>query len=81
MQVLMEKGADGEPLQSSEKTTRTGAHEYGHSIGLEHGTPSNKQLTSKKEPNLMNQTVNTNSTKVKVEQLEKAKKVVLEKQQ
>jgi hypothetical protein len=71
---LQAKNLEGEPLQPEEQTTRTGAHEYGHTLGLKHGGESGSVLDSQTDANLMNQTEYTTSTSINNAQLEKAKK-------
>ena len=79
MQVLLEEGANGNALQSESETSRTGAHEYGHSLGLRHGGDTEGEgsvLKSKTEANLMNQSKNTKSKNINTTQLIKAKNQV-----
>lgn len=73
-------GYNGLYNQTKEETSRVGAHEYGHAIGLRHGGDINKgPLIEKNEANLMNQSRVTNSTIIKTEQLEYARECVNEK--
>jgi len=74
LEVLVD-GVDT-PNQAEEETSRTGAHEYGHSLGLLHGGEKGSLLENANEPNLMNQTNNTSSTTINTTQLEKAKQTV-----
>jgi RHS repeat-associated protein len=77
MQVQLSKGADGEPLDSEQETSRTGAHEYGHTLGLRHGGTDGSLLDSSSEENLMNQSgTDMTSTKINNDQLSKAQKSV-----
>jgi RHS repeat-associated protein len=81
MQVLLEKGSDENSLQSNEETSRTGAHEYGHTLGLRHGGTEGSVLETKTESNLMNQSQYTNSTVVNNKQLEKGKNTAVKNQE
>ena len=59
--------------QSERETSRTGAHEYGHALGLRHGNDSQNELSFDND-NLMNQSgKNNKSTKITIEQLEAAR--------
>ena len=70
-------GLSGRYNQTMEETSRTGAHEYGHAIGLRHGDDKQEgTLIEINENNLMNQSQYTNSTKIKNNQLEYARKKV-----
>ena len=77
---------DGEAQQTSEETSRTGAHEYGHGVGLLHpeGDPtgnSESVETTKSSPNnLMRQSEYSNGREITINQLEKAKRIVEEQQ-
>jgi RHS repeat-associated protein len=76
MQVLIEQGAKG-PNQTESETSRSGAHEYGHTLGLQHGEVQGSVLDNKRSHNLMNQSQYTNSTKINNAQLNKAKNTVI----
>ena len=76
MQVELEPSASGGENQTEAATARTGAHEYGHTLGLRHGEDTSGKgslLKSKTTPNLMNQSEYTNSTKITTGQLDKGK--------
>ncbi len=79
MQVEIEPSVKSEPNQTKSETSKTGAHEYGHTLGLLHGGEKGSVLKSSTEPNLMNQ--NQNSTNINNTQLQKAQTTVLKNQQ
>ena len=73
MQVLLESKDGGTDANQTEaETTRTGAHEYGHTLSLEHGGVEGSVLPNATTPNLMNQSENTTSTDINTKQLSKA---------
>ena len=74
--VALDENERGGSNNSEEETSRTGAHEYGHTLGLQHGGEKGSLLKSSNEPNLMNQSINTDSKKINTNQLEKAQKNV-----
>ena len=80
MQVRLGQQVDGTTTETKEETSRTGAHEYGHTLGLQHGGEEGSTLKSKTDPNLMNQSQNTNSTVINTQQLKQAQKEVEENQ-
>jgi len=81
MQVRLEKGVNEKPIQTTDETSRNGAHEYGHTLGLLHGGTKGSVIKSKNEPNLMNQSNFTSITKIIDRQLEKAEKIVTKNQE
>ncbi len=72
MQVLLEGSSEGGSLQTEAETSRSGAHEYGHTLGLRHGGTEGSVLQNKTDANLMNQSQYTNSTSINNAQLGKA---------
>jgi len=79
MQVEIDAPLDGNPNQTEAETSKTGAHEYGHTLSLQHGGTEGSVLSSSTEKNLMNQ--NQSSTNVNNAQLNKAQTTVEKNQQ
>ena len=69
MDILLEKGGENISNQSIPEVARTGAHEFGHSVGLRHPNDKNNTLIVNNS-NLMSQTVLSSSVKVTKAQLE-----------
>jgi RHS repeat-associated protein len=83
-QILLsgkEVGNDEKTLQTEKETSRTGAHEFGHGLGLYHPsgdrTGSEKAVVSAEESpdNLMRQAQMGKGTVIEIKQLEKAKTI------
>jgi RHS repeat-associated protein len=89
MQVVLEPSGlnTEETNQTKSQTSRTGAHEYGHAVGLKHpiGDPTQQEgavETIKSSPNnLMRQSEYSKGTEITNRQLEKARKIVEEQNQ
>lgn len=86
-QVVIEKSATGGTNQTIEETSRTGAHEIGHGLGLYHpkGDPTGSEKsveTIESSPNnLMRQSEYSKGTEITTKQLEKVKRNVEEQQE
>jgi hypothetical protein len=79
MQVEIDAPLSGEPNQTEAETSEVGAHEYGHTVGLQHGGTEGSVLNTSDEKNLMNQ--NQSSTNINNAQLKKAQSTVERNQQ
>jgi hypothetical protein len=83
-QVRLEQASGDESVQTVEETSRTGAHEFGHGVGLKHPTgdpkgSSEAVVTAKESPNnLMRQSRHTSGTDITSKQLRKMENNVKE---
>ena len=79
MQVRLEEKPEGQPLQSSDETSQTGVHEYGHTLGLRHPSEYPEPQDPEGPKRLENNNLmisNGHGTHVNIIQLEQAKEQV-----
>lgn len=69
-------GIPGKYNQTESETSRTGAHEFGHALGLRHGQDPQNELDFDAD-NLMNQSNKSSCTDITIEQMEAARKNVI----
>ena len=69
-------GIPGKYNQTESETSRTGAHEFGHALGLRHGQDPQNELNFDAD-NLMNQSNKSSCTDITIEQMEAARKNVI----